>query len=81
MDKKNEIPKEQFISAHFILSDDCNLRCPYCFVDHKNNLMSRETAKAGVDFLFNGALKSNKDFIVITFFIKALSSVLSLFIS
>ena len=63
-----KLSKEKFVAAHFILSDECNLRCPYCFVDHKKNIMSREVAKKGVDFLFNGAIESGSNSIVITFF-------------
>ena len=68
-DKRTGVaPRERFNTAHFILSDECNLRCTYCFVDHKKNLMTREIGKKGIDFLFDGALETNKNFIGITFF-------------
>jgi len=31
----------------------CNLRCPYCFVERKNEMMNFETAKKSVDILIN----------------------------
>ena len=37
-----------------MLTEECNHRCDYCFVEGKNpsNPMNRETARAAVDFLF-----------------------------
>jgi uncharacterized protein len=38
----------------FVLTEKCNLNCTYCYEKHKTNRrMTKEVAKAGVDFLFN----------------------------
>lgn len=43
-------------SLMLILTEDCQLRCTYCFEDHpKNHNMSLETAKQAVDFVYNSA--------------------------
>ncbi|MEP0814288.1 MAG: radical SAM protein [bacterium] len=43
-------PPITFIDLH--VTDDCNLRCPYCFVHGKrNNQMTDDVAFAAVDFL------------------------------
>lgn len=38
----------------FILTEDCNLRCTYCYLQGKTHRrMTKEVAKKAVDFLFN----------------------------
>ena len=38
----------------FVVTEKCNLNCSYCYEIHKtDNVMSKEIAKKGVDFLFN----------------------------
>jgi len=51
-----------------MLTEDCNQRCDYCFVEGKNpsNPMDRETAKKAIDLLFN--LSRNKPDLKILFF-------------
>lgn len=41
----------------FIVTEDCNLRCSYCYQIHKNNKnrMSLETAKKAVDYLLDNS--------------------------
>lgn len=38
----------------FIVTEDCNLRCKYCYVTHKSSMarMSFETAKKFIDYIF-----------------------------
>lgn len=40
-------------SACFNLTDACNLRCRYCFVEQKPHFMTLDIAKKGVEFLVN----------------------------
>ncbi|SCG82585.1 radical SAM domain protein [Proteiniborus sp. DW1] len=37
----------------FVVTDDCNLRCKYCYITHKksDNIMSFDTAKDFIDLL------------------------------
>ncbi|MEA1928774.1 MAG: radical SAM protein [Candidatus Auribacterota bacterium] len=51
-----------------MLTEDCNLRCDYCFVEGKNpsHPMSRATARKAVDFLFE--LSRDKPELKILFF-------------
>lgn len=57
-----------FTNAHFLLTEECNLRCEYCYVRKKPKNMTSEVARKGVDFLINGAMKNNDHQILITFF-------------
>lgn len=57
------------------LTDDCNLRCKYCFVNHQPHYMSLQTAKDSADWLANNlSIKKDKGWVVkntkahITFF-------------
>ncbi len=40
----------------FIVTEDCNLRCKYCYVCHKksNHVMTLETAKKFINYVFSG---------------------------
>lgn len=42
----------------FIVTEDCNLRCKYCYITHKssNKTMDFSTAKAFIDYLFTDAI-------------------------
>ena len=46
------------------LTEECNLRCKYCFVKHGNRRMSEEVAMAAIDLL----LTSCKDYARVTFY-------------
>ena len=51
-------PMEQRVStltAWLYLTQQCNLRCPYCYVPHRGARMSKETAKAAVAKLIETA--------------------------
>lgn len=48
-----EDPKATCRNITFQVTDDCCLKCTYCYQIHKGHkMMSQETAKAGVDLLF-----------------------------
>lgn len=51
---KRVVPYENGISKNisFVVTQDCNLRCKYCYMTHKNTSgrMSLETAREAVDF-------------------------------
>ena len=60
-----------FSSCYLILTEDCNLRCKYCYENAtrcNNSYMSFDVAKKSVDFLFDNALKHNINFLSWTFF-------------
>lgn len=48
--------KAQVVS--FIVTEDCNLRCKYCYITHKasGKVMAFETAKKFIDYLFSDAI-------------------------
>lgn len=51
----NEFESGQSNDITFCVTEDCNLRCKYCYLVHKNNLkkMSFETAKKAVDYILS----------------------------
>ncbi|HEY4002431.1 MAG TPA: radical SAM protein [Candidatus Xenobia bacterium] len=50
------------------LTEDCNLRCTYCFVLKKPRRMSAETARKTVDFFFSRNVSGAENQLDITFF-------------
>lgn len=46
----------------FIVTEDCNLRCKYCYISHKasNAKMSFEVAKKFIDYIFTMKIKNKK---------------------
>lgn len=50
------------------LSEDCNLRCTYCFVNKKPRAMTSETARKAVDFFANMGVSGSQQDIHINFF-------------
>ncbi|SHN73094.1 radical SAM protein [Desulfitobacterium chlororespirans] len=48
-------------SASFLVTEDCNLRCTYCFEKHKQNHMTREVARKGLEYLCESAIKNGDD--------------------
>lgn len=65
-------PGQEIYALSMIISQDCNLRCRYCYADtgtfgqKRRQLMSVETARQAVDFLF--AQCGNVRSLLITFF-------------
>lgn len=47
-------------SASFLVTENCNLACTYCFEKHKNKTMSVEVAKKALEMLCDNAVKSGK---------------------
>lgn len=45
-------------AASFLVTEDCNLRCTYCFEKHKKNHMTKEVARKGLEFLCDNALQN-----------------------
>ena len=41
----------QVTAAYFVMTEQCNLRCKYCYEEHGTKRMTKEVAFAGVDFL------------------------------
>jgi uncharacterized protein len=50
------------------LTEDCNLRCTYCFVKKSPRTMSVETAHKTIDYLFHRNITGNRRDVWITFF-------------
>lgn len=52
----------------FIVTEDCNLRCKYCYITHKasNKKMSLDTAKKFIDYMFSEKIKK-QDAVIIEF--------------
>lgn len=48
-------------SIDFIVTEDCNLRCKYCYICHKkaNHVMEFETAKKFIDYIFSGKFQQS----------------------
>ena len=63
--------KNDITSCYFILTENCNLRCVYCFEKNTravHQYMNEETAFKMIDFLFDNAIKANEKRVNITFF-------------
>lgn len=63
--------KNSINAGYFILTENCNLRCTYCFENgtrDTSKVMSEETAYKAVDFLYDEAVKNGDKEIKITFF-------------
>lgn len=54
------------LNATFVVTEDCNLRCKYCYITHKasNKRLDFETAKKYVDYLLSGELNTPPDIIL-----------------
>lgn len=47
-------------AASFLTTEDCNLRCSYCFEKHNRAVMTKEVAERGIDFLIENAIKGKE---------------------
>ena len=47
----------------FIVTEDCNLRCKYCYICHKkaNHVMEFEIAKKFIDYIFSGRFQQRSE--------------------
>ena len=71
MDNKKQVNRRAITSAYLILTENCNLRCTYCFEGGTRcvtKYMSKEVAFKTVDFLIQQAVEYDVDKIKITFF-------------
>ena len=52
----------------FIVTEDCNLRCKYCYITHKapNKKMNFETAKKFIDYLISSNI-NRSEYLIIEF--------------
>ena len=52
----------------FIVTEDCNLRCKYCYITHKstNKSLNIDTAKKFIDYILSGAIIT-QDAVIIDF--------------
>lgn len=56
MNNRND--KQLPTAASFLLTEDCNLRCKYCFEKHHQKVMSIEVLRAGLKYLCLNAVKA-----------------------
>lgn len=47
-------------SASFLVTEDCNLACKYCFEKHNKNTMSEDVVVAALEFLSDNAIKNHE---------------------
>ncbi len=54
---QNQLPKPYVQIAYFVMTENCNLACSYCFIENKmdhtiarERMMTKERAKQGLDF-------------------------------
>ncbi len=48
-------------AASFLVTEDCNLACKYCFEKHNKNYMTKEIARKGLEYLCENAVKEKQD--------------------
>lgn len=68
---KKPVNRRAMTSAYLLLTENCNLRCTYCFEKDTRcvtKYMSKETAFKIIDFLFQQAIDNDVDDIKVTFF-------------
>ncbi|EGD46912.1 radical SAM domain protein [Ruminiclostridium papyrosolvens DSM 2782] len=61
--------RERALTVTFIITEDCNLRCKYCYIVHKrsNSKMEFDTAKQAVDCLLTSMEKRKSEPVIIEF--------------
>lgn len=55
-------------ACSLLLTEQCNLRCKYCFEKHKDNWMNENIAIKSIDWLFENAIKSEEKQVNVTMF-------------
>lgn len=59
---RNRINPVSSTTRTFYITEDCNLRCRYCYEENKyKNSMSIDTAKKAFDYFIPGAIKTNEE--------------------
>ncbi|WP_425447635.1 radical SAM protein [Dethiothermospora halolimnae] len=48
-------------SASFLVTENCNLACKYCFEKHNKKVMSKEVIHRGLELLCDGAKRQGRD--------------------
>lgn len=66
---RNNLPKPYVQIAYFVMTENCNLACSYCFIENKMDInckrervMTKETVKNGLDFFCNLIGRQPKNF-------------------
>lgn len=59
---------QYFTSAHLVLTTQCNLRCPYCYIHKQNKVMSKAMIRSSIDYLIKSAKVLNQQGIKLTMF-------------
>lgn len=61
--KSNPLFKKapQILSAWLHVTNECNLRCTYCYVDKSHEFMSQSVGKASIDAVIRSAMNSKFD--------------------
>lgn len=55
-------------AASFLITEDCNLKCSYCFEKHNKAFMTFEVIEKGIDYLIENAKRNSGNFIDIMIF-------------
>ncbi|WP_446897408.1 radical SAM protein [Clostridium sp. LBM24168] len=55
-------------ACSLLLTEQCNLRCKYCFEHHKDRWMNKTIAENSINWLFENAKKANKKTVNVTMF-------------
>lgn len=58
-----------FQSIEFVVTQECNMRCKYCYMIGKNdkNRLSIETAKKAIDYILSDDMLFEQDALAINF--------------
>lgn len=59
---------QYFTSAHVMITSQCNLRCPYCYIHKQNKTISKPMIKSIVNYLIKSAKVLNQPKIGLTMF-------------
>lgn len=59
---------QYFTSAHLMITSQCNLRCPYCYIHKQNKTITKPMIRAVVNYLIKSAKVLNQPKIGLTMF-------------
>lgn len=59
---------QYFTSAHLMITSQCNLRCPYCYIHKQNKIMSKKMIGSIINHLIKSAKATGKQQIGLTMF-------------